>query len=121
MSDFLSDGIASIQATRKATMTEAVTYTFADASTVSVQATRGRSEFEMVDQNGIQHELSTRDFLLHAADLKQSDTVVTPTAGETITDASGNVYEVMQITGVPSWQYSDPGETILRIHTKVVA
>lgn len=119
MGDFLADAIASIQQTRKDTMAETITYS-RGSSSVQISATRGRSEFEVIDQNGIQHDLTSQDFICHVSDLVLDGSQKIPVPGDRVETSDGKAFEVMQMTGVPAYRFSDEQKTIYRIHTKVV-
>lgn len=80
----------------------------------TLKATRGSTPFEASDTEGIIHRTVSRDYLVAATDWPYD---VDPEDGDRITDA-GKVYIVRSMTGQPVWRFSDPGENLMRIHTK---
>ncbi len=93
------------------------------ATTVAVQATIGRTVFEIDDEFGVVHKLESRDFLIHAADLVLGGSTVLPERGDRIRETVGTttyIYEVMAPGKEPHFRYSDPYRKTLRIHTKQV-
>lgn len=93
------------------------------AATVAVQATIGRTVFEIDDDLGVVHKIESRDFLIHAADLVLSGSAVLPERGDRIRETDGTttyVYEVLAPGKEPHYRFSDPYRKRLRIHTKQV-
>lgn len=90
----------------------------------SLNATIGRTEFELTGDDGIIVRIESRDFLFPAADLVLAGETVLPERGDQIheTDAGGTfTYEVMAPGDEPPWRYSDPYRKLLRVHTKLVS
>lgn len=122
MGNLLQAGSAWLDAQRKAHMSSPVTYSRGEAS-VEVQATVGRTVFEIDDGAGILQKVESRDYLVLTADLVLDGEPTLPQAGDRIREADGAktfVYEVMAPGGEPVWRYSDPYRKTLRIHTKHV-
>lgn len=91
---------------------------------VTVQATIGRTLFEVDNGFGIVERTESRDFLVPAADLVLAGSPALPERGDRIRETQGTttfVYEVMAPGKEPHWRYSDPYRRTLRIHTKHVA
>ncbi|RMF77611.1 MAG: hypothetical protein D6744_11170, partial [Planctomycetota bacterium] len=96
-----------------------VTYSRGNDSVV-LNATKGQTPFEQVDEHGVVTTMRSQDFLIRASDLVLTGNQVTPEAGDKITETVGNVtsvYEVMSMQGGPPWRYSDPHEKTIRVHT----
>ena len=89
-------------------------------SNVAVQATIGKTAFEIDDGYGMIEKWESRDFLIVAADLALGGAVITPQRGDKITDG-GKVYEVLAPGKEDVCRPSDPYGVTLRIHTKQVA
>lgn len=113
MPDVLQTSSAWLESMRDQFRTNDVTYS-ADGTPTVVKATVGRSEFEMVDSNGVVMRVDSRDYLITASQLS-----VEPKAGHRIADG-GNVYEVSEFGSEPAWRWSDPFHQTYRIHTKKV-
>ena len=95
-----------------------------DLEQVLVQATIGKTEFEIDDGSGIVERFQSRDYLIHAADLVLGGSESLPEPGDRIQETQGGqtfTYEVMAPGDQPCWRYSDPFRRLLRIHTKHVA
>ncbi len=93
------------------------------ANQVAVQATIGKTEFEVDDGAGIIQRVQSRDYLIQAADLQLAGLVTLPRAGDRIRESVGEktfVYEVLAPGNEPPYRYSDPFRKLLRIHTKHV-
>lgn len=93
------------------------------ANQVAVQATIGKTEFEVDDGAGIIQRVQSRDYLIQAADLQLGGLATLPRAGDRIRERVGEktfVYEVLAPGNEPPYRYSDPFRKLLRIHTKHV-
>lgn len=115
----LGTGLAWLEDQRNSHMTVSVTYS-RGVNSVTLTATRGKSDFEEVDEFGVVQRMQSRDYLVLVADLILSGVGVIPAVGDRITDA-GATYEVLSISGQPHWRYSDVGRLTFRIHTKQVS
>jgi len=94
-----------------------------DAQSAEVQATVGRTVFELDNGYGVLEKVESRDYLILAADLILGAVAVLPKRGDQIRETQGTityVYEVMAPGKEPHWRYSDPFRKTLRIHTKHV-
>lgn len=94
------------------------------AQQVTVQATIGKTEFEIEDGSGVIQRFQSRDYLIQTADLKLGGVPTLPAAGDRIRETVGDqtlVYEVLAPGNEPHFRYSDPFRKLLRIHTKHVA
>jgi hypothetical protein len=79
-----------------------------------IKATRGSTPFEASDTEGLIHRTVSRDYLIAKTEWPFDDD---PEDGDRITDA-GKTYIVRSMTGQPVWRFADPGENLMRIHTK---
>jgi len=94
-----------------------------DTSTAEIDATIGRTEFEVDNGHGVLEHVASRDYLIPAADLVLDGSQTLPQAGDRIRETDANqtfVYEVMAPADEPPWRYSDPYRKTLRVHTKHV-
>ncbi len=115
MGDLLRQGGQWLEQQRTAHMTSPVVYRRAGRADAELQATFGRTEYEVEDEYGIRVGAQVIDFLILADDL--SPTFDEPEAGDQIV-ADGRLYEVMPLSGQGHWRWSDPYRTTMRIHTK---
>jgi hypothetical protein len=94
------------------------------SSSIALQATRGRSEFEAGSGDGAILRVETTDFIVHVSDLRLDGILEEPKRGDEIIEGTaedGYLYEVMPGgSGIPSWRYSDDYHTRFRIHAKFV-
>ena len=123
MADMLEQGAGWLDNQRHQHMTRSVSYA-RGASTVEVQATIGRTEFEQADEYGIVHKTESRDYLIRTADLVLDGQATLPKRGDQIRETDGEttfVYEVLSPGDEPVFRYADPYRKALRIHTKHIA
>jgi hypothetical protein len=78
----------------------------------TVNATFGRTGFEVADESGLTINGRVWDFLVLADELG-----LEPEPGDVIA-ADGRRYEVMNLGGQGCWRWSDPYRQTFRIHTK---
>ncbi len=93
------------------------------AATVAIQASIGRTIFDVDNGFGVVERTESRDFLVLAADLLLAGVPVLPERGDRVRETQGTttyVYEVMAPGKEPHYRYSDPYRKTLRIHTKQV-
>ncbi len=122
MTNLLQTGSDFLEAARHAHLTQAVVYE-RGADNVSVQATIGRTEFEVVDGAGYASNVEARDFLIRTVDLVLNSQQTLPVKGDRIKETNGTTtytYEVMAPGGEPVFRFSDPQRKTLRVHTKLV-
>jgi hypothetical protein len=104
-------------------MARPVTYCRGEQS-VEVQATLGRTVFEIADAYGVVEQSESRDFLIPAADLVLGGAVTLPERGDRVRETQDGktlVYEVMAPGKEPHYRFSDVYRRTLRIHTRQVA
>ncbi len=116
MVDLLRSGSEWLEQQRTAYMTSLVEYRRGEDS-CELNATYGRTEYEVEDDYGIKVGAQVVDFLILAEAF--SPTFDRPEAGDVIV-ADGVVYEVMSLTGQGHYRWSDPYRTTMRIHTKEI-
>lgn len=92
---------------------EPVTYTKRKIQK-TFNATRGSTPFEGSDADGIIHRTVSRDYLVASTDWPFDED---PEDGDRIVDG-GKTYIVRSVPGQPVWRFADPGENLMRIHTK---
>ncbi len=120
--DVLKDASAWLEGERNKFLVEPVTYERGTDSVI-LNATRGRTVFEVDDGFGSIERWEAKDFLILTADLILNSIEVLPERGHLIKDIVGTltyIYEVMNPTGEPFFRFSDPWRQTLRIHTKQI-
>ena len=113
MNDLLRQGIEWLEQQRTAHCSSPVIY-HRDITEYPVNATFGKTDFEVADESGLTIGSHVWDFLILAADLG-----IEPEAGDVIA-ADGRRFEVMNLGGDGCWRWSDPYRQTYRIHTKDV-
>jgi len=79
-----------------------------------VQATRGKTDYEVADDYGATIGSHVVDFLIMADELN-----LKPEPGDVVV-SDGYRYEVMNLGGEGCWRFSDPNLITMRIHTKEI-
>ena len=112
MTDLLRLGSQWLQQQRTAHMTSPVEFCRAGLEPKPVQATIGKTDFELADDYGATIEAHMIDFLINADDLG-----LEPQPGDVIVSDSRK-YEVMNLGDEGCWRWSDPYRQTYRVHTK---
>ena len=116
--DLLRDGLTWLEQQRTAHMTSPVIYRRAGSggqADAEVQATFGKTDYEVANDYGATIRTQVIDFLILADELPGVG--FEPQASDVIV-ADGRKYEVMDLAGQGAWRWSDPYRTTFRIHTK---
>lgn len=111
----LREGMKWLDEQRKQFMSGPVVYRTdrgAGMETFDIQATFGKTSYEIADGYGATIKTHVIDFLISAEDL-----TFEPQAGDVIV-ADGRKHEVMDLGGESCWRWSDPYRMTMRIHTK---
>lgn len=124
MADMLADGLAWLTDQLKAFVSQTVTYA-RGTSSVQVQATFGNKLLRIEDNVGnVRVEWTDMDFLIKSADLNFGGVPITPTRGDLIFTNIGTDVQIFQASpygpNEPVWRWSDPHQSIVRIHAKHV-
>ena len=122
MSDLIANGAAWLADQRKAHLSKEIAYV-TGATTVTVLASIGKTEFEVVGEGsvggGVMERFESRDFLVATADLLNA-----PARGDQLRETLGStvfVFEVMApVQSAPPWRWADAQRTAYRIHTRLV-
>mgnify|MGYP001176916635 FL=1 len=119
--DLIRVGLSLLTQTLKATASQPVTYV-RGLDSVDVRATFGRKLLKLDDgAGGIRMEWTDMDFLIPSADLVIGGESITPQRGDRVFMLAGeNVqeFEVMPFGSDPAWIWSDPHQSMFRIHAK---
>lgn len=120
MGDLIESGVGWLKDKLKAHASRQVVYR-RGTSEASVRAVVGRSLLKLDDgYGGIRMVWTDRDFLIAAEDLILDGARTLPQRGdqiEQIIDGTKHIFEVLAPGNEPEWRWSDPHQTILRIHT----
>ena len=119
MPDLLKDGATWLAGRLKDRASQPVTYS-RGGTTVQVQATIGRSVFDVDNGAGGLLRLESRDYLIVDEDLAISNVAIKPQEGDRIAEADGTGYEVARFAGEPCWRY-DQYRTRMIVHTRNVS
>ena len=115
MIDMMREGMKWLEQQRTKYMSSPVIYKTnrgAGLESVEVQATFGKTSYEVADGYGATIKTHVIDFLILAEELQFE-----PQAGDAIV-ANNRKYEVMDLAGESCWRWSDPYRITMRIHTK---
>ena len=122
MADLLQTGSDWLEDMRAEHATRSVTY-HRGADSVQVQATVGKTIFEIDNGYGILEKVESRDYLILTVDLVLNGQEILPQRGDQVKETDGSktyTYEVMAPGKEPHYRFSDPYRKTLRIHTKQV-
>jgi len=120
--DLLEDGARWLEDQRLQFMTRKVLYQRGAAS-VEVNATVGKTVFQIDNGFGVRERIEARDYLIAAPEMVLSGNLILPKRGDRIRETSGTtvfVYEVMAPGKEPEFRFSDLYRYSFRIHTKLV-
>jgi hypothetical protein len=122
MLDLIRSAVAALQTTRKASLSEPVTYQRNAETIASLAATRGQNEFELDSGLLVRLENDQQDWIITAADLFFSPgaSPVLPERGDRLIDAAGVNFEVQSLDGQKQPYNLDQTGQQLRITTKRV-
>jgi len=122
--DLLRRGMAWLADQSRQQLAQQVQYA-RGAQSVPLQATFGQSLLKLEDGQGhLVMEWTDADIVIAAADLILGGVLTQPQRGDTVTTVyRGNTlaYEVLPIKGEPPWRWSDPFNTQMRVHLKLVS
>ncbi len=113
MSDLLRQGSEWLEQQRTSHCSSPVVYR-RELAEYPVNATFGKTDFEIADESGLTIGSHVWDFLILAVDLG-----IEPESGDVIV-TNGRRFEVMNLSGEGCWRWSDPYRQTYRIHTKDV-
>lgn len=121
MPDMLRDALAFLTEQLATHAARTVTYE-QDGEAVEVRATFGRKLLRLADEFGSTRiEWTDMDFLIPATDLAIADVPITPRRGDRVRVSEEDevqTFEVLPFGNEPPWRWSDPHQSMYRIHTK---
>ena len=102
------------------TAVPSITYTRGNDSVIILDATVGRTPFQIVDGD-VMIAYESRDYIVPAASLSfdGGTTLVRPAGGDLISDG-GRTYEVAVPKPLNVFESIGPGGSVLKIHTKAI-
>lgn len=89
-------------------------------SDLCIRATRGRSVFEVTDDQGFMTKIETQDYIVTASDFIIDSLPSAPERGDRLTDGD-IIFEVMPVGTEPCYRYTDEHRLQFRIHVKKVS
>ena len=107
----IADGMAWLENQMKEHCSTAVTYQRGDSS-VTVNVVLGKTDYQIIDENGFETGAFTWDFIILATDL-----AFEPQVGDVIIHGAKH-FEVMRIPGQDCWRWTGITRSAYRIHTK---
>ena len=119
MADLLQQGAAWLEGMRHKHASRPVTYQRGSQS-AALNATVGRSVFQVVAADGLVEQVERRDYLVRASDLVIGGSATTPQIGDRIRETVGGkvqVYEVVNTGQEKCYRKSDPDGLTWRVHT----
>jgi hypothetical protein len=114
--NMLRDGAAWLAQQIDDHATDPVTYS-RDSVSLSIQATKGSNSFDSEQADGSMIRFESVDFLITASTLVPL--MGLPQDGDLIHDGE-HTYELLALSGVQPFRYSDRHRTKLRVHTKQI-
>jgi len=122
--DLLQRGSDWLEDQRTKHATRSVVYQRGEGgSSIEVQATIGKTQFDVDNGAGVLLRVESRDYLILTTNLVLDGEQTAPKQGDLIRETVGEreyVYEVMAPGGAPHFRHSDPYRKTLRIHTKLL-
>lgn len=102
----------------------ALTYTRAGSDAVSLTGSQGKKLFKIQEPGGPVVIVKTVDFLIDVDELEIDGELTEPKRDDLIKRTIGTKYFVYKVLPpgkeIPVFEYSDPGQTVYRIHTKLM-
>ena len=117
MTDLLRAASDWFQGVRTQFASGPVTYV-SGTNQATVNATVGRSNFNIDQDDGAQIIVQSRDYLILASDLQAE-----PQPGDQVIEVTGsstNTYEVARFGAEPCWRWADSFFKTRRVHTKLL-
>jgi len=120
--DLLQQGSDWLQQMRNTHASQPVTYS-RGAEEVTLNATIGKTTYEVDDEYGVRVQAEVIDFLIMADDMVLGGEKLLPEPGDKISVTRGVdivVFEVMSLAGQGHYRFSDSYGQTLRVHTRQV-
>lgn len=112
-------GAAWLDRKRHEELSEAVTYQRSSGSGFAINATIGRTGSDQLTEGEMVAGIKVRDYIFRAVDLRVAGTFVAPRRGDLVTDADGQVWEVVEIGGEECWRWSTEYKDSVRVHVRL--
>jgi hypothetical protein len=122
VADLIGGALEWLEGMRHKHATRPVTY-IRGLDAINIQATVGRSVFQVLSGEGATETVERRDYIVRAADLRVGGAVTLPQVGDRVREILGGQvqeYEVVSTGQEPHYRKSDPDGMALRIHTALV-
>jgi hypothetical protein len=122
VADLINGALEWLDGMRHKHATRPVTY-IRGLDSITIQATVGRSVFQVLSGEGATETVERRDYIVRAADLRVGGAVTLPEVGDRVRETVGTQiqeYEVVETGQEPHYRKVDPDGTALRVHTALV-
>ena len=118
MPNLLANAATWLHGLRHASLAETITYQRISGGTaLSIQGTKGRTAGELLVESEWSGSAGVMDWILRTTDFGPDKGSFRPPAlRDTITEADGTVWDVVEIPGEPVWRYSDTFRNAIRVH-----
>jgi hypothetical protein len=123
MADLIETGVTWLHQQRETHLVKSVTYC-RGASNVTINATKGKTETNVVDREGVEVRGQIDDWIIKPAELVIDGVTVFPQQGDQIRDTVDGqtvVYEVAKGPDGHHWRYTDNFRLAIRVHAVRVA
>ena len=98
-------------------MANSVVYTRLGEAGVTIKATIGNTAAEKLAESELVTSAGVRDYLFRTIDFLVAGVFTPPARLDTVTEADGATWEVVEVAGEPVWRYSDEYRNAIRVHT----
>lgn len=122
MADLIGGALQWLEGMRHKHATRPVAY-IRGLDAINIQATVGRSVFQVLSGEGATETVERRDYIVRATDLMFGGVVTLPQVSDRVREMIGGQvqeYEVVATGQEPHYRKSDPDGMALRIHTALV-
>ncbi|MCX5682853.1 MAG: hypothetical protein NT049_04120, partial [Planctomycetota bacterium] len=110
MADLLQQGAAWLEGMRHKHDSRPVTYRRGEQD-IALNATVGRSMFQVVTADGVVEQVERRDYLIRACDLVLGGAVVLPQVGDRIRETVGDKVQVYEVMGAGQEKHFRPSDS----------
>ena len=117
MANFLASAATWLHGQRHSNMSSSVTYTRFGGAPQTMAATIGRTDAERLGESELVTTAGVRDYIFRTIDFLVDGVFVPPDRMDSIAEADGATWEVVEVAGEPVWRYSDEYRNAIRVHT----
>lgn len=121
MVNVLEEGAEALKDQLRDFASSKVTYRSGPSSSVEVDATIGRTIFEVFSASNVVQRTESKDFIFPVVQLDFGSGVVEPKRGDLVEfarDGRTDIFQVMAPGDEPDWRFADVYRKQYRVHTK---